>query len=63
MLDSVLVLSSLIDMVSATGSEVWEPAQGLSSAYHVCLRGLAESDREERQDGRERTDAFAATQL
>ena len=49
-MDSVLVLSSLIDMVSATGSEVWEPAQ--LRLPRVCEVG--QSDREERQDGRER---------
>ena len=59
MLDSVLVLSPLIDMVSATGSEVWER---LGSAYHVCLRSGRAAGRSGR-DGRERTDAFAATQL
>ena len=61
MLDSVLVLSSLIDMVSATGSEVWEPAQlRLPRVFEVTYsRATGRSGR----DGRERTDAFAATQL
>ena len=58
-LDSVLVLSSLIDMVSATGSEVREPAR---PRYHVCLRSRRATGRSGR-DGRERTDAFAVVQL
>ena len=59
MLDSVLVLSSLIDMVSATGSEVWEPAQLRLPRMFEVGRATGRSGR----DGRERTDAFAATQL